>query len=86
MSDKDSAEEDSFQSGLLDSPRYTRPRDFNSLTVPDVLISGDHAAVRKWRRGMAIKKTMERRPDLLAKAQLDDADREIIESLKQQGD
>jgi len=85
MNSQESAEEDSFHDGLLDPPRYTRPRDFLNLTVPDVLISGDHQAVDRWRRRMAIEKTMKKRPDLLSKAQLTDADRDVIESLKGEG-
>lgn len=85
MNSRESAEEDSFQRGLLDPPRYTRPRDFLNLTVPDVLISGDHQAVSRWRRRMAIEKTMKKRPDLLSKAELTDVDRNVIESLKRKG-
>ncbi len=82
MNSKESAEEDSFQSALLDAPRYTRPRHFHSQSVPAVLTSGDHQEIRRWRRRMAIKKTMENRPDLLANAHLTDEDRESIQDIR----
>lgn len=85
MNSRESADEDSFQNGLLDSPRYTRPRDFKNLAVPEVLISGNHRAVNKWRRKMALKATMKKRPDLLAGTRLTDEDRQMIESLKLEG-
>jgi tRNA (guanine37-N1)-methyltransferase len=56
---------DSFYEGLLDYPQYTKPREFQGFKVPDVLLSGDHAKIDKWREEMAKKKTLERRPDLL---------------------
>jgi len=82
MSSRESAEEDSFQSALLDAPRYTRPRHFRSQSVPGVLTSGDHQEIKRWRRKMAIKKTIEKRPDLLAKAGLTDEERESIQKLR----
>jgi tRNA (guanine37-N1)-methyltransferase len=59
--------EESFASGLLEYPHYTRPRDFEGRAIPDVLLSGDHAKIAKWRRAEAERITKERRPDLLAK-------------------
>ena len=59
---------DSFEEGLFEGPQYTRPRSFRGHTVPEVLLSGDHAAVEKWRREEALRRTMERRPDLVRKA------------------
>lgn len=67
----DSVEQDSFRSGLLDHPHYTRPRQVEGLEVPEVLISGDHAAVRSWRQREAIRATLRKRPDLVASAELD---------------
>jgi tRNA (guanine37-N1)-methyltransferase len=61
-----SVESDSFRHGLLDHPHYTRPREVAGLTVPEVLLSGDHAAIERWRREQALRRTRERRPDLLA--------------------
>jgi tRNA (guanine37-N1)-methyltransferase len=61
-----SAENDSFSKGLLDCPHYTRPAEFRGMTVPEVLLSGDHAAIEKWRHAMALDKTKRNRPDLLS--------------------
>jgi tRNA (guanine37-N1)-methyltransferase len=63
----DSVEADSFRHGLLDYPHYTRPREVAGLAVPEVLLSGDHRAIREWRRQQALDRTRRRRPDLLAK-------------------
>ncbi len=65
LGDADSAAEDSFAEGLLDCPHYTRPEEIEGRRVPEVLLSGDHAAVRRWRRGEAERRTRERREDLL---------------------
>jgi tRNA (guanine37-N1)-methyltransferase len=62
-----SAEEESFSNGLLEYPQYTRPREFRGMTVPEVLISGDHQRVAEWRRQQALQRTRRRRPDLLDK-------------------
>jgi tRNA (guanine37-N1)-methyltransferase len=61
----ESIERDSFEDGLLDHPHYTRPRAFRDLEVPEVLVSGDHAAIESWRREAALRKTRRNRPDLL---------------------
>lgn len=66
MSDSESALLDSFQSDLLDAPHYTRPAEFRGHMVPDILLSGDHKRIAAWREAIALKKTQERRPDLLA--------------------
>ncbi|HZY61220.1 MAG TPA: tRNA (guanine(37)-N(1))-methyltransferase [Edaphobacter sp.] len=68
--------------GLLDYPHYTRPAEFHGLTVPEALYNGDHEAVRRWRRRMALKKTLENRPDLLEKAALTDEDRRVLAELR----
>ncbi len=68
LGDAESALEDSFQDGLLDCPWYTRPPLFEGLAVPDVLMSGDHRLIANWRREQALKRTRERRPDLLKDA------------------
>ena len=78
-----SALEESFSEGLLEYPQYTRPADFRGWKVPDVLLSGHHGEIAKWRRIQALKRTLERRPDLLEKAQLTDEDRKILEQLKE---
>jgi tRNA (guanine37-N1)-methyltransferase len=63
----ESVERESFRSDRLDYPHYTRPREFRGLAVPDVLLSGDHAAIERWRAARALERTRERRPDLLAR-------------------
>jgi tRNA (guanine37-N1)-methyltransferase len=66
LGDKDSASEDSFSNGLLEYPHYTRPEVFRGMKVPEVLLSGDHARIEKWRRQQAVDRTRKWRPDLLA--------------------
>lgn len=79
-----SAEEDSFTDGLLDCPHYTRPEVYAGEEVPKVLLSGDHAAIKKWRRRQSLERTLQRRPDLLEKAVLDDLlDREQMKMLNE---
>jgi tRNA (guanine37-N1)-methyltransferase len=70
--------------GLLDYPHYTRPAEFRGVSIPEVLGGGDHAAIRRWRRQMALAKTLRNRPDLLAGAQLTDDDREFLDELRSQ--
>ena len=67
---KESTEEESFSAGLLEYPQYTRPEEFRGLRVPEVLLSGNHAEIARWRRRQALLRTRERRPDLLAHATL----------------
>lgn len=77
-----SAQEDSFgEDGLLDCPHFTRPERLGDSTVPGVLLSGDHQAIALWRRQMALKRTSERRPELLANASLTEADKAYLDSL-----
>ncbi len=71
VGDGQSVEEDSFSRGLLDYPHYTRPAEYAGLAVPEVLTSGHHAEIRRWRRQQALRRTLERRPDLLETAVLD---------------
>lgn len=73
---------DSYASGLLEHPQYTRPERFRDLDVPPVLLSGDHGEVERWRRREALRRTRERRPDLLESADLTDADRATLDSLR----
>jgi tRNA (guanine37-N1)-methyltransferase len=75
---------DSFERGLLDHPHYTRPADVNGDSVPDVLLSGNHAEIRRWRKHEAVKRTLERRPDLLTRdgLALDEEEREILRRLR----
>jgi tRNA (guanine37-N1)-methyltransferase len=74
-------EDESFQTGLLEYPHYTRPRDFEGLTVPEVLLSGDHARIARWRRQQALRRTQALRPDLLEKAPLSSEDQEFLAKL-----
>jgi tRNA (guanine37-N1)-methyltransferase len=76
-----SAPDDSFATGLLEHPQFTRPWTFRDRAVPTVLGSGDHEAIRRWRREAALRTTLTRRPDLLRSAPLDAADRDFLRSL-----
>jgi tRNA (guanine37-N1)-methyltransferase len=78
LGDADSHAQDSFTTGILDHPEYTRPASFAGLGVPSVLRSGNHEAVRRWRREQALLRTKRRRPDLLTEAALDEADRSTL--------
>ncbi|HEX5041093.1 MAG TPA: tRNA (guanosine(37)-N1)-methyltransferase TrmD [Candidatus Limnocylindria bacterium] len=77
-----SHEGDSFATGLLEHPQYTRPDEFRGMEVPAVLRSGHHGEVERWRRREALRRTLERRPDLLEAAELTDADRAVLEELR----
>ena len=68
--------------GLLDYPHYTRPADFMGLPIPEALAGGNHETIRRWRRRMALKKTLENRPDLLEKIEISEEDREILAELR----
>jgi tRNA (guanine37-N1)-methyltransferase len=82
LGDLESAETDTFYEGLLEHANYTRPREFRGHAVPEVLLSGDHEAVRRWRRRSSLKKTMMRRPDLLEAASLTEEDLKSLESMR----
>jgi tRNA (guanine37-N1)-methyltransferase len=81
-----SAADESFSQGLLEYPQYTRPPEFRGLVVPEVLRSGDHHAIARWRRQEALRRTYERRPDLLAHARLTDQDRAFLATLSKRAD
>lgn len=76
--------EESFEGNLLEYPQYTRPRNFLGQEVPPVLLSGDHEKIRLWRRTQSIKRTLERRPDLLDKVYLNEEDRNILKEIKRE--
>jgi tRNA (guanine37-N1)-methyltransferase len=78
LGDEMSAEQDSFVDGLLDCPHYTRPEIFEGRAVPEVLLSGDHARIADWRAAQALKRTLDRRPDLLDWADLTDEQRAML--------
>lgn len=77
---------DSFAGGLLEHPQYTRPESFRGMDVPAILFSGHHAEVDRWRRRESLRRTLERRPDLLAVAPLTDADRVVLDELRGGGE
>lgn len=83
IGNEDSYRHDSFYTGLLDYPHYTRPREFRGLKVPEVLLSGNHWEIARWRREKALERTFLRRPDLLEKADLTPADLLFLQQLKQ---
>ena len=78
LGDELSAEQDSFVDGLLDCPHYTRPEIFEGEAVPSVLLSGGHARIADWRAAQALKRTLERRPDLMAESDLSDEQRSLL--------
>jgi tRNA (guanine37-N1)-methyltransferase len=82
VGDDQSVAEDSFSRGLLDFPHYTRPAVVGDLRVPDVLLSGNHQEIRRWRKQESVGRTLERRPDLLESAALDDEERKILRELQ----
>src|SRR5512141_3085164 len=84
LGDEESAYRDSFGDGLLDHPHYTRPAEFRGRKVPEVLLSGNHATIAKWRRRESLRATLLKRPDLLATAELTAEDKKIVEELKRE--
>ena len=84
LGDPDGAQDDSHAMGLLEYPHYTRPPEFRGWGVPDILLSGDHAKIEKWRREQALLRTWKRRPDLLDKADLSKSDQNYLEGLKKE--
>lgn len=82
LGDPTGAEDDSHSMGLLEYPHYTRPPEFRGWKVPEVLLSGDHAKIEKWRREQALERTFKKRPDMIEKAELSEKDRKFIEGLK----
>ncbi len=82
LGDFESAQTDSFFEGILGPPQYTRPAEFEGLKVPDILLSGDHERIKMWRRKEAIKRTLQRRPDLLNWDEISEEEKEWIEEHK----
>jgi len=78
LGDAEATQDDSFSNGLLEYPHYTKPPEFRGWQVPEVLLSGNHAALDRWRHERSLIRTLERRPDLLINAQLDEADRKFL--------
>jgi len=86
LGDPDGPFDDSHASGLLEYPHYTRPPEFRGWQVPEVLLSGDHAKVGHWRREQSLRRTLQRRPDLLESAPLGQDDRKLLEKIKNEGE
>jgi tRNA (guanine37-N1)-methyltransferase len=82
LGDAQSAAGDSFSAGLLEFPQYTRPPVYRGLAVPEVLLCGDHRAIARWRRKEALRRTRERRPDLLERLRLSEADQELLAEIE----
>jgi tRNA (guanine37-N1)-methyltransferase len=85
LGDCGSAGSDSFEAGLLDWPHYTRPAEWRGARVPEVLLSGDHARIRRWRRLEALRATRERRPELFAAARLSSEDAALVKQIEDEG-
>jgi tRNA (guanine37-N1)-methyltransferase len=97
LGNQESSEQDSFAGagrgaaesahggahGVLDCPHYTRPAEFRGWKVPEILLSGNHEEIRRWRRRMALEKTLRRRPDLLARRSLSEEDSRLLEEIRQ---
>lgn len=81
LGSEDSAQEDSHVNGLLEYPQYTRPADFKGWSVPEVLLSGNHAQIARWRREQIVRRTSERRPDLINRTELDREEKEMVKQL-----
>jgi len=84
LGDEDSSKKDSFYEGLLEHPHYTRPREFENMKVPEVLLSGHHARIKRWRLKKALKRTLIRRPDLLEKKKLSKRGKKLLKEVKQE--
>jgi tRNA (guanine37-N1)-methyltransferase len=82
LGDPTGAEDDSHSMGLLEYPHYTKPAEFRGWKVPEILLSGDHGKIEKWRREQALIRTFRKRPDMLEKAELSEKDKKFIEGLK----
>ncbi|SES74576.1 tRNA (Guanine37-N(1)-) methyltransferase [Oceanobacillus limi] len=82
LGNEESAPQDSFSTGLLEHPHYTRPADFRGMKVPDILLSGDHAKIDQWRKKESLKRTYQRRKELLDHHQLSPAEKEMLDELK----
>ena len=84
LNDERSAEQDSFSAGMLDWPHYTRPEKWQEAATPEVLMSGNHAAIARWRRKQALGRTWDRRPDLIDEAKISREDRQLLEEYRRE--
>jgi tRNA (guanine37-N1)-methyltransferase len=85
LGDPTGAEDDSHASGLLEYPHYTRPPEFRGWQVPEILLSGDHGKIDRWRREQSLRRTLSRRPDMLENAELSEADKKFLAQVKEEG-
>jgi tRNA (guanine37-N1)-methyltransferase len=86
LGDPTGAEDDSHSMGLLEYPHYTKPAEFRGWKVPEILLSGDHGKIEKWRREQALTRTFHKAPDMIDKAELSDKDKKFFEGLKSKSD
>ncbi len=86
LGDPDGAMDDSHSAGLLEYPHYTRPPEFRGWGVPEILLSGNHAKIEKWRREQSLRRTLKRRPDLLSNAPLSELDRKSLKKIQDEGE
>jgi tRNA (guanine37-N1)-methyltransferase len=86
LGSEESVGDDSHAKGLLEYPQYTRPQSFRGWEVPEVLLSGNHAKIAKWRRQQSLRRTLERRPDLMQQAALSDEDKKLIAQMEREED
>jgi len=86
LGDPDGAMDDSHAAGLLEYPHYTRPPEYRGWGVPEILLSGDHAKIDKWRREQSLRRTLKRRPDLLETAPLSETDRKVLKKIQDEGE
>ena len=86
VGDQESVEQDSFAQGILDYPHYTRPAEFEGRRVPDVLLSGHHAEVRRWRMKQALRRTLDRRPELIDEGALSREQQDLLDEASDEGD
>ena len=86
LGDPDGAMDDSHSTGLLEYPHYTRPPEYRGWGIPEILLSGDHAKIEKWRREQSLKRTLKRRPDLLESAPLSETDHKVLKKIQDEGE
>ena len=83
LGDPDGADDDSFASGLLEYPHYTKPEEFRGWHVPEVLLSGNHARIKQWRKQQSLFRTLKQRPDLLSRYPLSDSDKKLLQKIEE---
>lgn len=86
LGDPGGAMDDSHAAGLLEYPQYTRPPEYRGWGIPEILLSGDHAKIKKWRREQSLRRTFNRRPDLLERAPLSETDRKVLKKIQEDGE